>query len=544
VAGDDDLTLGRAAALRLEWRDAYDALSGADRARALAGADLELLATAAYLMGHVEECREALQRAHRFHAKNGELRRAARCVFWVAFTLLLEGDLAPAGGWLARAQRLLEHESAECAEQGLLLIPVAVQAASSGDHVGAEAAAAHAAEIGARCGDADLLTLALHFQGLALVRQGRVQAGVTALDEAMVAVVSDEVWAPVAGNIYCSMIDACQQLFDLRRAAEWTAALERWWKKQPDMQTFSGQCLIHRAEIMQRHGAWQEAIEEAKGACDRLAHAADRHATGAAVYRLGEVYRSRGDFDAAKAAFREAAQWGHEAQPGLALLRLAEGSPRAAERSIRRLADETTDWLRRANLLPALVEILLVAGDVATAREGATELGRIADTHDSPALRAAAGGSLGAVLLAEGDARGSLVALRQARGIWRDLDAPYEEARLRVLVALGCRALGDEDSATVELAAADAVFRRLGAEPDSARVQHLARTKPDDVHGLTPRELQVLRLLATGKTNQAIADDLVLAHKTVERHVTNIFAKLGVSSRAGATAFAYEHRLL
>jgi DNA-binding CsgD family transcriptional regulator len=546
TVGDDAvLTRGREAGHRFAWGDAYEALSLAGESGSLAGEDLELLAAAAYLLGNVDECRQALQRAHRAYVAAGDPRRAARCVFWVAFTLLLEGDLAPASGWLARARRLLEPGQRECPEHGLLLLPAAVQASASGDYASAGAAAGRAAEIGARVGDADLLTLALHFQGRAMVKEGRVREGLALLDEAMVAVVAGEVWPPVAGNIYCSMIDACQEIYDLRRAHEWTAALEAWWVKQPDMVTFTGQCLVHRAEIMQLHGAWREAVEETQRACERLAHAADEYATGAALYRQAEVYRARGDFAAAEDTYREASQWGHQAQPGLALLRLAEGNTGAAEASIRRVVGETTDRLPRAKLLPAHVEIMLAVGAVPAARDAAGELAEIAGDYETPALRAVAGQSLGAVLLAEGDARGALVVLRRAWDMWRELDAPYEAARVRVLIALGCRALGDEESAVLELDAARRVFGELGAAPDLTQVDRLrGKQTAAQTHGLTGRELQVLRLLATGKTNRAIAADLILAEKTVDRHVTNIFAKLGVSSRAAATAFAYEHRLL
>jgi ATP/maltotriose-dependent transcriptional regulator MalT len=545
VGSEAELARGREAGHRLAWADAYTAVSVADQSASLAGADLELLASAAYLLGHSEECRQALQRAHHAYLAGGNRRRAARCVFWVAFTLLLEGDLAQAGGWLARTRRLLEHEQQECAEHGFLLLPVTVQASGAGDYETAEATAARAAEIGARAGDADLFALALHFHGRALVQQGRVGEGLALLDEAMVAVVAGEVWPPVAGNIYCSMIDACQEIFDLRRAHEWTAALAAWWEKQPDMITFTGQCLIHRAEILQLHGAWPEAVEETKRACARLAHGADKYATGAALYRQADIYRASGDFTAAEDAFRQASQWGYEPQPGLAMLRLAEGKTDAAEAAIRRVVAETTDRLRRAKLLPAHIEIMLAVGDVPAARDAATEFTEIADDYDTPALRAAAGHALGAVRLAEGDARGALVALRRGWQVWRELDAPYEAARVRVLVALGCRALGDEDSAALELDAARRVFAQLGAGPDLTRVTALNRTRIDPAaHGLTARELQVLRLLATGKTNRAIAADLVVADKTVDRHVTNIFTKLGVSSRAAATAYAYQHRLL
>ena len=536
---------GREAGRQLPWGDVYESLSRADQAGSLPGDDLELLAAAAYLLGSADECRRALQRAHQSHMAAGDARRATRCVFWVAFTLLLEGNISQAGGWLARAQRLLEAQEQECAEHGLLMLPAIVQALEEGNYANAAAIAARAAEIGALVGDADLLTLALHFQGRAVVKEGRVKEGLALLDEAMVAVVAGEVWAPVAGNVYCSMIDACLEISDVRRAHEWTAALTAWWTKQPDLVTFTGQCLVHRAEIMQLHGEWQEAIEETKRACERLAHAADKYATGPALYRQGELYRVRGDFAAAEDAYREANGWGQPVQPGLALLRLGEGNTDGAVQLIRAVLDERTDRLLRAKLLSPYVEIMLAVGDVESARVAAAELVEIADQYDTPALHAVAAQSEGAVLLAGSDARRALAQLRRAWETWRELEAPYEAARVRVLIALGCRALGDEESATLELEAARRVFAELAAAPDVARVDHLLRAEPEkSAHGLTERELEVLRLLATGKTNRAIAADLVLAEKTIDRHVTNIFTKLGVSSRAAATAFVYEHRLL
>jgi len=535
---------GREAGRQLPWSDVYDSLSRADESGSLSGDDLELLAAAAYLLGNADECRQALERAHRAHLSTGDTRRAARCVFWVAFTSLLEGNLAQASGWLARAHRLLELEKNESAEQGLLLLPDAVLAAAAGDYASAEAGAARAAEIGARLGDADLLALALHFQGRALVKEGRAREGLALLDEAMVAVVANEVWQPVAGNIYCSMIDACLEISDLRRAHEWTTALTAWWATQPDMVTFTGQCLVHRAEIMRLQGAWSRAIEETKQACERLAQAADKYAMGPALYLQAELCRLRGEFAEAEHAYHEASRWGHQAQPGLALLRLAEGNGEGAQQSIRRILSETTDTLLRAKLLFPYVEIMLEVGDAASARAAAAELTEIADRYDTPALHAVARQSVGAVLLAEGDAERALAELRRAWETWRELEAPYEAGRVRVMIALGCRLLGDEESAALELDVARRVLAELGAEPDVARVDLLLRKETDPAtHGLTQRELEVLRLLATGKTNRAIAADLVLAEKTIDRHVTNIFAKLRVSSRSAATAYAYEHRL-
>jgi ATP/maltotriose-dependent transcriptional regulator MalT len=264
-----------------------------------------------------------------------------------------------------------------------------------------------------------------------------------------------------------------------------------------------------------------------------------------AIYQLAELHRLRGQFAEAEEAYREASRLGLEPQPGLALLRLAQGRTEAAEAAIRRVVAETTDRPGRVRLLPAQVEIMLTVGDLPAARDAADELTRIAGAYDTPALRAAAEQALGAVLLAEGDARAAVVALRGALQGWRELQVPYEAARVRVLVGVGCRALGDEEAAAMELDAARDGFEQLGATPDLAQLDALTgRQAAAGAHGLTARELEVLRLLAAGKTNRAIAGELVLAEKTVDRHVSNVYAKLGVSSRAAATAYAYRHQLL
>jgi ATP/maltotriose-dependent transcriptional regulator MalT len=545
VGGDGGLTRGREAAVRLAWADAYAALSLADQSSSLAAEDLELLGTAAYLLGHVEDCLQALQRAQQLHAEAGESRRAARCALWLAFHLSGRGELAQAGGWLARANRLLEHEPPDCAERGHLMLPVAIQHIMAGDNAAAQELAARAAGIGRRTGDADLAALALQVQGRALVRSGRVSEAMAAFDEAMVAVVAGELSPVVVGTVYCSVLEACQEILEWRRAREWTEALTAWCGKQPDMVTFSGRCLVHRAEILHLRGAWPESVEEARRAGERLAHAADSWATGGAFYRQAEVYRVLGDFAAAEDAYRQSSRWGRQPQPGLALLRLAQGRTDAARAASRRVLAETTDRLGRAKLLPAQVEITLAVGDVQGARDAAGELAEIAERYDTLALRAVADHARGAVLLAEGDARAAVVALRGAWRVWRELEAPYEAARVRVLVGLACRALGDEEAAAMELEAARTVFAQLGAAPDLARLEALAhREAAWKAHGLTERELQVLRLVATGATNHAIASQLFVAEKTVDRHVSSIFTKLGVASRAAATAYAYQHRLL
>ena len=417
---------------------------------------------------------------------------------------------------------------------------------ANGNWEAAYAAATEAAEIGERFDDADLLALAMHEQGLMLVKQGRVEEGLGLVDEAMVAVTTGELSPIVTGIVYCSAISGCQEVYALRRAQEWTDALTRWCEEQPEMVSFSGRCLVHRAEIMELlHGAWRDALEEARRARLRCEQAKNRSAAAQAFYLQGEVHRLQGRFYAAEDAYRDASRCGFEPQPGLALLRLAQGNDDAAAAAIRRVVGETTEPLKRARLLPAYVDIMLAAGDVEEARTACRELEKISARYESGMLGAMVAQAEGAVDLTEGNARAALLALRRAWRIWQELEVPYEAARVRVLVGLACRALGDDDTATLELEAARGVFEQLGAAPDLAKVDSLPwGALSADAHGLTPRELQVLRLVAAGETNKAIAAELVLSGRTVDRHVSNIFSKLGVSSRAAATAYAYEHQLI
>ena len=540
-----ELEQGREAYARRAWRDAYESLSDADQAAPLGAEDLELLATSAYMVGHDNEYLSDLERAHHVYADAGEALRAVRCAFWVGINLARRGEMGRASGWLGRSQRLLDREEHDCVEHGYMLLPAMFQQEATGDHDAAVATAAKAAQIGERFDDPDLFALAVHSQGQLLVTQGRVEAGLGLLDEAMVAVTAGELSTIVGGLVYCGVILGCQEAYEVRRAREWTAALTRWCEAQPDMVAFTGTCLVHRAEILQLHGAWPDALEEARRAGERCVDAENQAGAAEAVYRQGDVHRLRGDFAAAEAAYREASRGGREPQPGLALLRLAQGDNDAAAAAIRRVAGETTERPKRAGLLPAYVEIMLGAADVEEARGACRELEEIAGGYESDMLTAIATQARGAVDLASGDAPAALVALRHASRVWRELEAPYEGARARVLVGLACRAVGDDDAAAMELDAARGVFSDLGAAPDLAWIQsHSHSARPSDAHGLTQRELQVLRMVSAGETNKAIAAELVLSERTVDRHVSNIFAKLGVSSRAAATAFAYEHQLL
>ena len=535
---------GRVSYARRAWADAFAELSAADREAPLEPEDLERLATAAYLVGRDEDSIEVWERAHHELLSRGGVERAARCAGWLVFVLLNGGEFARGGGWLARARRLLDDGQHDCAERGHLLVPVAFQHAFEGDWPTAFAISGQAAEIGDRFGDIDLVTLARNLQGRALIGQGKTVEGMSLLDEVMVAVTADEVSEIVAGTVYCSVIEACQEVFDLRRAQQWTAALTHWCDSQPDLVPFSGHCLVHRAEIMQLHGAWPDAADAAQRACERLLRR-PQPAVGGAFYQQGELHRLCGEFAQAEEAYRQASRWGREPQPGLARLRLVQGQVDAAQAAIRRVVDGAQDRVARSRLLPALVEIMVAAGDVHPARAAADELSQMADDLDAPLLRALATHAQGAVLLLERDAQAALGALRHAWTAWQELEVPYEAARARVLIGLACRQLGDEETAEMELEAARLVFGQLGAAPDLTRAQALSRkASTPPTGGLTARELEVLRLVATGKTNKSIAADLFLSEKTVARHVSNIFTKLGLSSRAAATAYAYEHGLV
>ena len=526
------------------WAHAYEAFSLADAGSALAAEDLERLALAAYLTGRDEEYLETLERAYNAHRVARQFRPAVRCAFWLGFRLFIRGEMGRATGWFARAQRLLDRDTHECAEQGYLLLPVVEQRIDAREYEAAYEGAASAAAIGERCGDPDLVACARHQQGRIRLQQGQVQSGLALLDETMLMVTAGELSPLVTGSMYCSVIAACQQVYALDRTREWTTALTRWCEAQPDMVAFAGICRVHRAEIMQLQGTWPEAIEEARRAGAR-AQGIDKRATAAALYQQAEVHRLKGEFAAAEQAYRAASELGLEPQPGWALLCLVQGRVNAAAIAIRRVVSTTAERLKRLSLLPACVEIMLAAGEVEDARSACRELEDIARGFDTGVPAALAAEARGALHLAEGDAQAALAVLRHAFAVWQRIGAPYAAARVRLLIGLACRALGDEEGAALEIDAARSGFERLGAKPDLARLESLAKRAPSGpAHRLTPRELQVLRLVATGETNKAIAARLSLSEKTIDRHVSNIFTKLDVPSRTAATAFAYRHRLV
>jgi DNA-binding CsgD family transcriptional regulator len=528
---------------RQSWAAACEGFAAAERESPLEACDLELQAAAADLAGR--NSAELWTRAHHGFQQRKEMVAAARCAIWLGFALMNRGERAPAAGWFARARRLLDESAADCVERGYLLLPQAMLHIVAGDNAGAMSTFEEAAAIGSRFGDASLIAIARNGRGRALIRLGRVGEGVALLDEVMVGITAGELSPFAIGDVYCSMIEACHEIFDMRRAQEWTAALSQWIASQPELVPYRGQCLIRRAEILQLHGAWPDALEESLRACDELTRPPPQRAAGAAFYQQAELHRLRGEFGQAEIGYREASERGRRPEPGLALLRLAQGQVGVAAAAIRRALDEARDRLARSRLLAAHAEIMLAAGDLHAARNAADELAGIARGLDVPFMSAIAAGAVGAVLFAEGDARAALAELRRAWLTWHEMEAPYEAARTRVLISLACKALGDVDSAGLELDAARRTFEQLGAARDVARIDALLEKPPASAaRGLTARELQVLRLIATGKTNRAIAADLFISDKTVARHVSNIFMKLGLPSRAAATAFAYEHHLV
>ena len=541
----EELERGRGLFSQHRWAEAYESLERADDEGSLVARDLELLARASYMLGRDDGYVQGLERAHHAHLEAGDFRGAVRCAFWIGHNLVFRGEMAPATGWFARGQRLLGREGTDCAESGYLRIAVLLEHLFSGDASAAEAVAAGIVEVGERFGDPDLTALGMMEQGHALVRQGRVDQGMRLVDETMIAVTTGELSPIVAGIVYCNTITFCRSVFELRRAREWTVALTRWCDEQPQMVAHNGQCLVHRAEIMTWEGGWPAALDE----LDRLERrytdgALNRLALGDAAYQRGEIHRLRGEFSRGEAAFREASQRGRQPQPGLALLRLAQGRHGDAVGAIRRAVTETTRWPDRAALLPAYVRIMLAVEDIEAARGACRELEQIAASQGSQTLQARAAQAAGMIALAEDDPQAALVALRGTWETWQELGASHEAAWTRVQIGRCCRALGDEDTAILEWQAARGVFAELGAAPDQADVDRLAQAAaPGGRHGLTGRELEVLGLVAAGKSNRNVAATLVISEHTVARHLQNIFTKLGVSSRTEASAVAHHRGL-
>jgi DNA-binding NarL/FixJ family response regulator len=525
----------RAACDSFRWGDAYRLLSGI-AADVLDVDDLDRFATAAYLTGHDEEAFVLWTRAHQACADAGEIHRAAYFGSRIAQGLGFKGDLGRCRGWIDRTARLLEDARIDCVEQGYLEFGLAMMRIfEAGDLAGAHAHFGQAEKIGARFAHRELVTLARIGEGRMLIYLGDIPEGMSRLDEAMVSIEAGELSPFAAGDAYCSVIDACSELFDLGRCRSWTDSFSRWCDTQQELVLYRGHCFLHRAEMMALLGEWPEARVEARRACERLAAPVNPAALGGACAIEGDLCRLVGDFPGAEDAYRRASEFGEESQPGLALLRLAQGRLDVADAMIRRVVAERGDPMSRARVLGAYVEIVL-PGDRPGGRAAADELRAIAAEVGTPLLRAHAARAAGSVLLAEGDHAAALVELRAAFNAYHSLGVRYEAARTRLLLADVCTALGDHDTARIESSAAVAVLEALGAAA-SPRTGALTSD-------LSHRELEVLGLLSRGMTNRAIANELFISEKTVASHVSHIFTKIGVTSRSAATAYAYDHHLV
>jgi ATP/maltotriose-dependent transcriptional regulator MalT len=535
-----DADRARDAARRESWAEAYQELRALDPAR-MEPRDLEALADAAWWRSRPEESLAARQRAYAGYMAAGEGLRAAVCAGRLCMEHFFRSEASLAAGWLMRAQRLLRDQPGGV-YHGYLALAESTLARARGETDEAAARAERGTEIGLRFGDPDLVAMGIHLHGLALIDAGRIAEGMALLDEAMASVVAGELSTFYTGAVYCNVIAACLEVSDVGRLGEWNDAARQWCESLPPDAPFPAICRVNRAEAASLRGAWPEAEAEASRASQELGF--NPRVAGRAFYETGEVRRRVGNLAGAEQAFARAHELGFRPQPGLALLRLAHGKPDAAMQALRvALADEPAGRPRRARLLAALVEVALAAGDLDAAGQASRELDEIAGRLGTPALDATAATAGGALRLAEGDLPGALERLRAACATWQELRLPYETARARMLYGSALRRAGSEEDALLELRAALAAFERLGAAGDAATAAALLGGREELPRGLTAREVEVLRLVAAGKTNREVAAALAISEHTVARHLQNIFAKLDVPSRSAATAFAFEHGL-
>ncbi|HEX9710924.1 MAG TPA: LuxR C-terminal-related transcriptional regulator [Actinomycetota bacterium] len=533
------LDAAREAYARRDWQGARDGFRASRDAGELSADDLHIWADAAWWLGLVDESLAAAEEAYRMFLQGTRPQQAASSAMTIAVSLFLRGDNVEGSGWMSRAQRILSDQP-ECPEHGYVRYLLEVEAGLGGGDLDAVVSSAREVQqIGRRQVDPNLVALGILGEGRALIRQGRVVDGNELLDEAMVAVLGDELSPTWAGNIYCHLMSACHELADFRRAAEWTRGTTQWLETLPAAVLFTGICRVHRSQVFQTTGAWEQAESEARRVCDDLANI---HVASVAEghYQLAELRRLRGDWAGAEHAYSDAHERGRDPQPGLALLRLAQGRIDAAVASIRTGLAGTSDRLARARLCAAQVEIACAAGDLETARRSSGELDETASDFGSSGLDAMARHARGAVLLTGGQAVEALEILRGACECWQELHAPYEGARVRLLLARTYDVLGDSDAAARELDAAEAVFTHLGLDSNTLAALRGDSPLPD---GLTAREAEVLALVASGKTNKEVATALSISRKTVARHLSNIFTKIDVSSRTGAAAYAFAHHL-
>jgi len=526
-----------------QWNRCVEVLTVADAHTPLGGRDLTLLADAAYLTGRDEEAVRAYGRAYQQHVTATDWRSATRSALACGFVLANAGEGIRSGAWTARAKHLVDEHDLGGAEAGWVLAEEAHRLMMQRQVADALSLARKGESLGLEARDGDVVVLSRLTIGVALLVEGERVEAMRVMDEVMVAVSSEETSAAVVGLAYCSAIGACMMVRDVARAREWTAALTRWCDARPDMVPYRGTCLVHRSQMMTLGGDWTNAAEEALRAESLLRG----RSAGDAAYQLGELARLRGEADAAAEHYRRANSLGKQPEPGLSRLRVAQGRAEQARKTLVRLCGERRPPEDRAELLAARVEAELSLADVDAARSSAEELAGIAATLDASLVDGLAQQALGAVLVAEQRLEEALEPLRRARQVWEELALPHPCAEVRLLVGRCLRELGDEGSASLELEAARECFARLGAASGLAILDALPTEAPSagpGVNVLTARELEVVRLVAAGHTNRAIAARLRLSEKTVARHLSNIYAKLGVASRAAATAYAYEQGIV
>lgn len=538
--------LSRARALHrlARWEDACVEFLAADAEHPLDVEDLELLAEGAQLTGRHEEAVSALERAFVIRASAADLATAAAAAFWLYSEFVYAGEFARAGGWMSRLRDLTEQLAA-VEEPGWLHIAAARECIGQGRYDDARAALTGALAQGRERADVDLETFARLLTARSLLLAGRPDEGLPQMDEAMLRVTSGQTSPRMTGMLYCAAIGTCEaEAWELARAQEWARALEGWMASLPTLfgGAFLDNCRVYRAALKRQRGELSEARRELEEAARNLAEGAGVLVAGHAFYELGEVHRLLGDDDAAELAYRRATSLGANVHPGLALLRLRQGDTATALAGLRRSLAEATRPQGRGHLLPAMVTVSLAAGAIEEAEQALLELGDLARAMGSSALDAEFARAQGEVALADGRPEAALPDLRRSADAWRRFGAPYETARTCLLIAQACRGLGDEEGANLELESARESFALLGARRDLDAIDAPLNRSPR--HGLSTRELQVLRLIAAGRTNRSIASELFLSERTVHRHVSSIFDKLGVRSRTEAAIYAVGHQLL
>lgn len=542
----DDRAQASAHFARGDWVAAVDAWSRAEadalEPDALTPLELDQFATAAELIGRHDAAIRALQRAFASHENGGDLPGSVWCAFRLAMSAAAHCEPSLSAGWINRAEALVAGLDEDAPERGWVAFLRMFRHLRASEFRLAAADADEAAVTGLRHRDRDLIAMGMCAQGRMALYAGRAAEGLELLDGAMVRVIAGEASPIIAGHVYCTAIEGCQEIGDFSRVAEWTAALERWCDSQPGLLAFTGQCAVHRGQLLRLRGDWTGALAELERATRRYVAVGALDAVALAACESGDLLRLRGDDTAADAAYERAAEHGLDPQPGLALLWLAQGRTDAAEAAIARQLAEPGGPVQRCRLLPSAVDVLLAAGAVEDARALTGELSELAVAFGSLSLAAAAAQAAGAVELAAGDPAGALPYLRKAQQSWARAESPYDQARVRILTGRALAALGDAESSRRELVAGRAAFHLLGAGPDAEQADRLLSPAAPP-GGLTARETEVLRLVATGRSNLQIADDLVLSEKTVARHLSNIFGKLDVGSRTAAAAYAFEHGL-